>query len=107
MRRSGASGEGAGGPAQPGHPKGEAKKEPVGSPALIAKCWRPNGAPACALEEGKTSQTGMPLLTHLVFDRKAGCRQRRMSRPCFMSLRIYGANQMIDCCLFPYVPPSR
>src|SRR5438105_15466354 len=35
----------------------------------------PCGGP---LKERETSQAGMPLLAHLLFNRKAGCRYRRM-----------------------------
>jgi hypothetical protein len=62
---------------------------------------------AAVLKERKTSQAGMPLLADLLFNRKAGCRYRGMRRPPFIGFRIYGADQVIDGRLFPYVPSPR
>jgi hypothetical protein len=60
-----------------------------------------------ALEERETSQPGMPFLADLLFNRKAGCRYRGMGRPPFVGFRVYGAHQVINGRLFPYVPSPR
>ena len=70
------------------------------------KDYAPNVA-AVLLEKRETSQAGMPLLADLLFNRKAGCRYRGMRRPPFIGFRIYGADQVIDGRLFPYVPSPR
>jgi hypothetical protein len=57
-----------------------------------------------ALKEREASQTMMPLLANLILDRKAGCCDGGMGSAAFVRFRIYGANQMIDGRLFPYVP---
>jgi len=62
---------------------------------------------AVPLKECEASQAGMPLLADLLFDRKTGRGYGGMRRTRFMAFRIYGANQVIDGCLFPYVPSSR
>lgn len=59
------------------------------------------------LEERETSQPGMPLLADLLFNRKAGRRHRGMRRSPFIGFQIYGADQVIDGRLLPYVPFSR
>jgi hypothetical protein len=70
------------------------------------KDYAPNVA-AVLLEKRETSQTGMPLLADLLFNRKAGCCHRGMRRPPFIGFRIHGADQVIDGRLFPYVPSPR
>ena len=78
------------------------KKEPVDHRLVdLRTIRRLCGGP---LKERETSQAGMPLLANLLLNRKSGCRYRGMGRALFIGFRIYGANQMIDGRLFPYVP---
>jgi hypothetical protein len=83
------------------------KKRAGGITGSIGKKDYALNVAAILLEERETSQSGMPLLADLLFNRKTGCRHRGMRRPSFITFRIYGANQVIDGRLLPYVPSPR